>query len=196
MSLLDSPLAPSQLRQHPKRLERLLGLSVEAFDALFENVYTAELSRQKTQHPLWTPQRVERMVARYRPTLKSYLCITLLYLRTILEKKCHSRKFQLIITYSLMILDLSSATNGLVHDFGLFKRRALPPALQELLFMMGKVIIGADSAYEAIGKLYPSWQARVQQKARRNHPLSEKQKLDNTVKSKVRILIEHCDPPA
>lgn len=56
---------------------------------------------------------------------------------------------------------------------------------------MGKVIVWADSAYEAILKLYPNWQARVQQKARRNHPLSEQQKLDNAAKSKVRILIEY-----
>lgn len=57
--------------------------------------------------------------------------------------------------------------------------------------LMGKVICWADSAYEALGKLYPGWQAKVQEKAHRNHPLSEAQKLDNTVKSKIRILIEH-----
>lgn len=78
-----------------------------------------------------------------------------------------------------------------MHDFGLFKLRGLSPGLEELLFFMGKVIVWADSAYEALVKLYPNWQSRIQEKARRNHPLTEKQKLDNTVKSKVRILIEH-----
>ena len=88
-------------------------------------------------------------------------------------------------------MDLSGAAHGSMHDFGLFKYRGLPPALEELLFLMGRVIVWADSAYEALGKLYPNWQARVQEKARRNHPLNEQQKWNNTARSKVRILIEH-----
>ena len=68
MSLLDSPLAPVQLRQHPKRFECLLGVSVETFDTLFEKVFITEIARQK------------RLQQR-RPVLETYLGITLFYLR-------------------------------------------------------------------------------------------------------------------
>lgn len=81
MSLLDSPLSPDLLRHHPQRFERLLGLSVDAFDTLFEKVYIAELARQKRLHPLWTSERVERMVQNHRPVFQAYLVITLFYLR-------------------------------------------------------------------------------------------------------------------
>lgn len=78
-----------------------------------------------------------------------------------------------------------------MHDFRLFKERGLPPALHSLCVLMGRVIVWADSAYEAIPKYYPRWDCRIQEKAKRNHPLTELQKLTNTCKTKVRILIEH-----
>lgn len=81
MSLLDSPLSSTHLRLHPQRFEALLGLSVEAFDALFEKVYKAEIVHQKRRHRLWCEARVERMVHRYRLLLREYLVLTLLYLR-------------------------------------------------------------------------------------------------------------------
>jgi len=56
---------------------------------------------------------------------------------------------------------------------------------------MGKVIIWADSAYEAIPTYYPDWDCRIHEKAKRNHPLTESQRLNNTCKTRVRILIEH-----
>lgn len=90
-----------------------------------------------------------------------------------------------------MILDLSAATSGSVHDFQLFKTRGLPRPLRTLLRLMGKVIVWADSAYEALPKYCPRWDCRIQEKAHRHHPLTELQKLTNTCKTKTRILIEH-----
>lgn len=90
-----------------------------------------------------------------------------------------------------MILDLSSAYSGSVHDFKIFKERGLPRAVRKLLRRMGTVIVWADSAYEAIPTYYPTWTCRITEKAKRNHPLTEHQKLNNTCKTKVRILIEH-----
>lgn len=89
-----------------------------------------------------------------------------------------------------MILDLSPAVSGSVHDFKLFKDHRLPRACQRFLKLMHKVIIGGDSAYEALPKLYPTWHCRINEKAKRNHPLTEEQKLNNTLKTKVRLLIE------
>lgn len=81
MSLLDSPLSSVQLRQHPHRFETLVGMRVEAFDALFETLYAAERAHQQARHGLWTPERVDRIVQKSRPVLREYLCVTLLYLR-------------------------------------------------------------------------------------------------------------------
>jgi len=81
MALLDSPLSSVHLREHPQRFQTLLGVRLDEFDALFDKIYAAELAQQQTRHGLWTPERVERLVQKYRPTLREHLCVTLLYLR-------------------------------------------------------------------------------------------------------------------
>ena len=74
--------------------------------------------------------------------------------------------------------------NSTTHDFSLFKLRGLSPVLSDLLFLMGKVMVWADSAYEALVKHYPNWQEKVQEKARRNHPLTDTQKRRNALDRK------------
>lgn len=81
MALLDSPLSSVHLREHPERFQTLLGVCLDEFDALFDKIYAAELARQQARHRLWTPARGERLVQKYRPTLREHLCVTLLYLR-------------------------------------------------------------------------------------------------------------------
>lgn len=81
MSLLDSPLSSVQLRQHPQRFETVVGLRVDEFDALCEKVYEADRAQQQARHGLWTPDRIDRLVQKYRPGLREYLCVPLLYLR-------------------------------------------------------------------------------------------------------------------
>ncbi len=56
---------------------------------------------------------------------------------------------------------------------------------------MKNVILWVDSAYQSIEKLFPNWTCLVNEKAKRNHPLTDEQKLRNRLKSKIRILIEH-----
>ena len=56
---------------------------------------------------------------------------------------------------------------------------------------MKKVIIWADSAYESLDRLFPEWLCFINEKGKRNHPLTSEQKLKNKLKSKIRILIEH-----
>jgi len=88
-------------------------------------------------------------------------------------------------------MDVSSAISGSVHDFRIFKDRGVPRPVRKLLRLMGHVRVWADSAYEALPKYEPVWDCRINEKAKRNHPLTEHQKLSNTGKTKVRILIEH-----
>lgn len=57
---------------------------------------------------------------------------------------------------------------------------------------MKNVYLWCDSAYESIEKLLPkNWICLVNQKAKRNHPLTLDEKIKNKLKSKVRISIEH-----
>lgn len=60
-----------------------------------------------------------------------------------------------------------------------------------MLKLMKKVILYGDSAYEAIAALFPKWITRINQKGKRNRPLTEEQKLTNKLKNRIRILIEH-----
>lgn len=98
---------------------------------------------------------------------------------------------QLIITQHELILDISPAISGSVHDFKIFKEGGLPRPVRTLLRLMGKVILWADSAYEAIPKYEPDWDCRINERAKRSHPLTAVQRLNNTCKTRVRILIEH-----
>ena len=63
--------------------------------------------------------------------------------------------------------------------------------LKHLFKLMKQVIVWADSAYEAISKIFPEWICLINQKGKRNHPLSDEQKLKNKLKTKIRILVEH-----
>ena len=96
-----------------------------------------------------------------------------------------------MITQSELILDVSKAISGSVHDFKIFKERLIKPQLRQLLNLMGTVIVWADSAYEASEKYLPNWQFLINEKGKRNHPLSKEQRLKNKHKSKTRILVEH-----
>lgn len=95
-------------------------------------------------------------------------------------------------TQSELILDISKAMSGSVHDFNIFKERLINHQLLQLLSLMKSVIVWADSAYEALDKYLPKWQFMINEKGKRNHPLSETQILSNKYKSKTRILVEHA----
>ena len=88
-------------------------------------------------------------------------------------------------------MDISKAFSGSVHDFEIFKNQLFNPSLRRFLRLMRGVIIWGDSAYIALIKLYPDWESHIHDRASRNHPLSAEQKMNNKIKSKIRILIEH-----
>jgi len=90
-----------------------------------------------------------------------------------------------------LILDISKAIKGSVHDFKIFKEHLIGRDLNQLLSLMRNVTVWADSAYEAMDKYCPDWICLINEKGKRNHPLTPEQKRNNTVKSKTRILVEH-----
>lgn len=81
MNLQDSPLSSSTLRQTPERFLTLLGVTVEQFDALFEQLYQRMLDDYRRRHRLWREERLRTLLERYRQTYREHLCITILYLR-------------------------------------------------------------------------------------------------------------------
>ena len=90
-----------------------------------------------------------------------------------------------------MIGDISKAVSGSVHDFRVFKEHLFNQQLDCLLKLMKNVLVWGDSAYEALVKIFPDWTSLINEKARRNHPLTQEQKIKNKCKSKTRILVEH-----
>jgi len=81
--------------------------------------------------------------------------------------------------------------SGSIHDFRVLKEQPFNRHLKAIIKLMKRVILWADSAYIAIVTLYPKWEYRVLEKAKRNHPLTEEQKINNKLKSKIRIAVEH-----
>ena len=96
-----------------------------------------------------------------------------------------------MITQSELILDISKAIKGAVHDFRIFKERKINTQLKQLIGLMKTVIFWGDSAYVAARKYFPHWECRLHEKGKRNHPLTELQKLSNKERSKTRIAVEH-----
>ena len=81
--------------------------------------------------------------------------------------------------------------SGSIHDFRVLKEQRFNRHLKAIIKLMKQVILWADSAYIATVTLYPKWECRVLEKATRNHPLTEEQKINNKLKSKIRIAVEH-----
>lgn len=158
----------------PERAVAALAQRIEQIDTTIRNDYSATLIIDASEQRIERSQNQEQQRQDYSG-----------------KKKCHSRKFQVIITQSELILDLSNAIHGSVHDFRIFKERLLNNPLKRMLNLLKSVTVWADSAYEAIPEYFPEWSCRVHEKAKRNHPLTQQQKDRNHKKSKTRILVEH-----
>jgi hypothetical protein len=79
--LSQSPLSSAYLRHYPKRFERIVGLSVEDFDALVVRVKHCRLEELLASQVLWDEDRTKRLHERTSTDLAEQVCITLLYQR-------------------------------------------------------------------------------------------------------------------
>lgn len=79
--LSESPLSSASLRQNPKRFARIIGLSVEDFDAVVERVSKRRLDELLARQVLWGAERTRRLHERTSRDLPEHVCITLLYQR-------------------------------------------------------------------------------------------------------------------
>ncbi len=106
------------------------------------------------------------------------------------KKSRHTRKQIVISTPSGIIVSQSKSVGGRAHDFKAFKEdRSIREVCQE--FGGHRVSLYADSGFQGMEDLNLPLEARLIQRARRNHPLTREQKLLNRLRSSTRIRVEH-----
>jgi hypothetical protein len=106
------------------------------------------------------------------------------------KKKRHTLKQIVISTPSGIIVDQSPSTGGRPHDFKVFKDdHAARSICSE--FTDYRVTMYGDSGFDGMGALELPMTVRLNEKARRNHPLTREQKKLNRLRSSTRIEIEH-----
>lgn len=101
------------------------------------------------------------------------------------KKKRHTRKTQFIVNERGVIRDLSASSPGAVHDLEHFRQSGAAQRIPQ------EVTAGGDSGYQGLHKELPDHSVFVPHKARRNHPLTEAEKLANRDLSRERIVVEN-----
>lgn len=106
------------------------------------------------------------------------------------KKKRHTRKQVVTGTRSGLIVDQSPAVGGRMHDFAAFKsdhaRRGVLKKLDGL-----RATIYTDSGFQGIQEMGLPVELRVVERARRNHPLTRRQREINRYRASQRMEIEH-----
>ena len=106
------------------------------------------------------------------------------------NKKRHTLKQIVIGTPSGIIIDQSPSVGGRPHDFKVFKQdhaaRSISNELKDY-----RVTLYGDSGFDGMAKMKLPIEVRVNEKARRNHPLTRDQKKLNRLRSSTRIRVEH-----
>jgi len=106
------------------------------------------------------------------------------------KKKRHTLKQIVIGTRSGIIIDQSPSVGGRPHDFKVFKGDHAARAVCSE-FKDYRVTMYGDSGFDGMNALGLPVEVRLNEKARRNHPLTREQKKLNRLRSSTRIEIEH-----
>lgn len=105
------------------------------------------------------------------------------------RKKRHPLKQIVISTPTGIIVDQSPSTGGRTHDFKVFKDdQAESSVCRE--FTDYRVTLYGDTGFDGMTKMGFPIEVRLNEKARRNHPLRREQKKLNRLRSATRIKIE------
>ncbi len=106
------------------------------------------------------------------------------------KKKRHTLKQIVISTPSGIIVDQSPSVGGRPHDFKVFTDDHAARALCSE-FTDYRVTMYGDSGFDGMAKMKLPIEVRLNEKARRNHPLTRDQKKLNRLRSSTRIRVEH-----
>lgn len=102
------------------------------------------------------------------------------------KKKRFTLKTQIATNSSGIIVNLSRASPGRVHDYKVFKSSSLPKIIPE----NSKLYL--DSGYQGVQKDFPTLSAIIPHKRTRNHKeLTHSEKIQNTKQRRVRVKVEH-----
>ncbi len=106
------------------------------------------------------------------------------------KKKRHTLKQIVAGTPPGIIVDQSPSVGGRSHDFKVFKD---DPAARSICaeFKDYRVTLYGDGGFDGMSALGLPVEVRLNEKARRNHPLTREQKKLNRLRSSTRIEIEH-----
>lgn len=106
------------------------------------------------------------------------------------KKKRHTRKQLMTSTPSGIIVDQSPSVGGRTHDFQAFKddhrQRGIINELQEV-----RATLYGDSGFQGMQEMGLPAEVRLQQRGRRNHPLTREQKKINALRSSLPVRVEH-----
>jgi hypothetical protein len=106
------------------------------------------------------------------------------------KEKRHTLKQIVIGTPSGIIIDQSPSVGGRPHDFKVFKDDYAARSICHELTDYRATIYG-DGGFDGMSALGLPVTVRLNEKARRNHPLTREQKKSNRLRSGTRIRIEH-----
>src|SRR5215210_2738471 len=106
------------------------------------------------------------------------------------KKKRHTLKQIVISTPSGIIVDQSPSTGGRPHDFKVFKDDHAARSICAQ-FKDYRVTLYGDSGFDGMSAQGLPVEVRLNEKARRNRPLTREQKKLNRLRSSTRIKIEH-----
>jgi hypothetical protein len=106
------------------------------------------------------------------------------------KKKRHTLKQIVGGTPSGIIVDQSPSVGGRAHDFKVFKDDQAARSLCEE-FKDYRVTIYGDSGFDVMSAMGLPVTVRLNEQARRNHPLTREQKKLNRLRSSTPIKIEH-----
>lgn len=106
------------------------------------------------------------------------------------KKKRHTRKQLLTSTPNGIIVDQSPSVGGRTHDFQAFKDDHKERGILNELAQVRATVYG-DSGFQGMQKMGLPAEVRLQERGRRNHPLTRDQKKINALRSSLRVRVEH-----
>lgn len=101
------------------------------------------------------------------------------------KKKRHTRKTAIVVNEQGLIRAVSQSTPGAKHDLRHVVEDGLLGQTPENVTIVG------DAGFDGLHNYFPNRSVGTPHKARRNHPLTQDQKLANRIFSSERIVVEH-----